>query len=160
LSHPYFLRSPYCAPGDTRAPDRDCFLQRAGPTAIINLPIFLPSIFLPFPLSPLFVSFGYHQNTTGLFVVGRKRREKTIESDCPILTSCGSDIERPETRALPTAIAFSNALDQPRSLTAPFFCPPFFCHSHFAPFRFFRLSPKHNRSFCGWQKTTRKDDRI
>jgi len=174
-------------------------------------------------------------------VVGRKRREKTIESDCPILTSCGSDIARPETRALPTAIPFSNALDQPPSSTSPFLCPPFFCHSPFrpfsflsattktqpvflwlaendeqrrsnlivpslllavpilrarrrarsrprflsptrwtnrdrqpphfsalhfsaippfAPFRFFRLSPKHNRSFCAWQKTTRKDDRI
>jgi len=116
--------------------------------------------FLPMPLSPLFFSFGYHQNATGLFVVRRKRREKTIESDCPILTSCGPDIERPETRALPTAIAFSNALDQSPSSTSPFFCPPFFCHSHFAPFRFFRLSPKHNRSFCGWQKTTRKDDEI
>jgi hypothetical protein len=69
-------------------------------------------------------------------VGGRKRPEKTIESDCPILTSCGPDIARRGTRALPTAIAFSNALDRPPSPTSPFFCPPFFCHSPFRPFAY------------------------
>ena len=71
-------------------------------------PLFLPSIFLPFPLSPLFVLFGYYQTATSLFVVSRKQREKTRECDCSILTFCGSAIERPEMCA-PDGDCLSNA---------------------------------------------------
>jgi len=64
------------APGDGRAPNRDCFVQRTGRSAAIFYHlIFLPSIFLPLTFSPLFQFFDYHRKTSA-----RRSRNQTLEA--------------------------------------------------------------------------------
>ena len=64
------------APGDGRAPNRDCFVQRTGRSAAIFYHlIFLPSIFLPLTFSPLFQFFDYHRKTSA-----RRSRSQTLEA--------------------------------------------------------------------------------
>jgi len=90
-------RSPIDAPGDGRAPGVVAFSNAPADPRQSFPPIFLPSIFLPFPLSPFFVSFGYHRKITRRFfrfAEKRKRKRKNVTAlflpfAVPILTTRG-----------------------------------------------------------------------
>ena len=126
----------------------------------LTAPFFCP----PFFCHPLFRPFSFLSAITKtqpvfLWVAenDEKRRSNLIVPSLllavPILRARGRARSRPRFLS-PTR--WTNRHHQPPHFSALHFSaiPPF------VPFRFFRLSPKHNRSFCGWQKTTSKDDRI